>query len=469
MSDNSTVVIPSLNRLAQVFNVTNEDVTIGNLLITLEQARKIYHKYYPEFTFPLVDEGYIQIEYVEATGVQYIDIDYKPTENTRCVIDFETSKNFSAYTGMFGARNSLNTDAFCIWLAGNTVNPQFGDVSSGQKTLAVTYSNKRLIYDYDQNSFKIDGKELNLGNYSITCNSSLTLFGINSGNSVDSRRVQGKIYSVKIYENGVIQRKLTPAKNIENGEIGLYDNITKNFYINSGAGSLTAGPVVETTNYSYLNKRCLTLNQLKILSDHLGNYKLLDHIVLTGTQFIDTGYKPKNNSRIVCKIYIDENQPQSTAAIFGGRTNSAPQQAAYCLWHISESSFRFDYGSVNTSSGPEPSGMFLIDSNKNVIKLNDKTTTLAAQTFTSANSLRIASTYTNTGSEFNDSGHNDLRRFSGKIYYFKIYNNSTLVRDYVPVKRISDGAIGLYDKVNKLFYGNDGTGSFGAGPEVGYV
>ena len=48
----------------------------------------------------------------------------------------------------------------------------------------------------------------------------------------------------------------------------------------------------------------------------------------------------------------------------------------------------------------------------------------------------------------------------------KIYNNGTLVRDFVPVKRNSDGAIGMYDTVTKAFFANAGTGTFTAGPNV---
>ena len=44
----------------------------------------------------------------------------------------------------------------------------------------------------------------------------------------------------------------------------------------------------------------------------------------------------------------------------------------------------------------------------------------------------------------------------------KIYVNGVLVRDFIPAMRNSDGSTGLYDKVNKVFYENKGTGSFGS-------
>lgn len=52
---------------------------------------------------------------------------------------------------------------------------------------------------------------------------------------------------------------------------------------------------------------------------------------------------------------------------------------------------------------------------------------------------------------------------SGKIYFCKIYKSDVLVRDFVPCINTS-GEVGLYDLVDKQFYGNAGTGTFSAGP-----
>jgi hypothetical protein len=52
-----------------------------------------------------------------------------------------------------------------------------------------------------------------------------------------------------------------------------------------------------------------------------------------------------------------------------------------------------------------------------------------------------------------------------KIFYFKITEGSTLLRDFVPARRKSDSAIGFYDRANSVFYGNaEASGAFTAGP-----
>jgi len=50
--------------------------------------------------------------------------------------------------------------------------------------------------------------------------------------------------------------------------------------------------------------------------------------------------------------------------------------------------------------------------------------------------------------------------------YYKIWDNGVLLRDFVPCERVSDHVLGMYDKVNDVFYTNLGTGEFISG---GYI
>lgn len=54
---------------------------------------------------------------------------------------------------------------------------------------------------------------------------------------------------------------------------------------------------------------------------------------------------------------------------------------------------------------------------------------------------------------------------SARLYFCKIYDNGTLVRDFVPCKSPS-GAVDLYDNVGEKFYQNAGSGAFVSGPEI---
>mgnify|MGYP002519323210 CR=1 FL=1 len=78
-------------------------------------------------------------------------------------------------------------------------------------------------------------------------------------------------------------------------------------------------------------------------------------------------------------------------------------------------------------------------------------------TFTSPNTLYIFSGHNSTGVS--------TSYYVGKIYYFKIYNDGVLTRDFVPCRN-TNNEIGFYDLVNNQFYPNQGTGTFSAGADI---
>ena len=54
---------------------------------------------------------------------------------------------------------------------------------------------------------------------------------------------------------------------------------------------------------------------------------------------------------------------------------------------------------------------------------------------------------------------------TAKLYSFKMKVDGNIVMDFVPAKRNSDNAVGMYDMVSGTFYINAGSGTFTAGPE----
>lgn len=56
-----------------------------------------------------------------------------------------------------------------------------------------------------------------------------------------------------------------------------------------------------------------------------------------------------------------------------------------------------------------------------------------------------------------------------KLYGFKLWDNDTLIRDMIPVKRVRDNELGLLDLENDVFYSNKGTGKFVSGAIKGFI
>ena len=178
-------------------------------------------------------------------------------------------------------------------------------------------------------------------------------------------------------------------------------------------------------------------------------YTQLEYIQSLGTQYIDTGFKPNQNSRVVFDFF-----PVSVGQthLFGSRSSNSASD--YFLVLCTGGYYRDDYASSKTVTNIAPTDRMVIDKNKNVVSFGSKTYTHPAATFTGV--YPIALFASNTGG--NISYMTNIR-----LYSCKIYDNGVLARDFIPCKNAS-GVIGLWDDVEKVFYQNAGTGTFTAGP-----
>ena len=76
------------------------------------------------------------------------------------------------------------------------------------------------------------------------------MFAYNTANSA-SLHSAARIYSCKIYDNGVLVRDFVPAKGNTSGSIGLYDFVEGKFYPNAGTGAFSYGSDISTTDVSH--------------------------------------------------------------------------------------------------------------------------------------------------------------------------------------------------------------------------
>lgn len=171
-------------------------------------------------------------------------------------------------------------------------------------------------------------------------------------------------------------------------------------------------------------------------------YTKIEYIESDGNRYIDTGFKPNQNSRIKLDIQVTKS---ATSFLFGARANSSANSASnsFSMPQLSGSSLRMDYGSKETSIAIGPLQRLDIDVNKNVVTINGNVTTVPSQTFQSQYSLYLLSVNT-AGTRFST-------QTTARIYSCQIYDNGTLVRDFIPAKNAS-GEAGLYDLKNDVWY-----------------
>ena len=190
-------------------------------------------------------------------------------------------------------------------------------------------------------------------------------------------------------------------------------------------------------------------------------FKKLEYIQSSGTQYIDTGFKPNQDTRVVCEVGGYSIADNSVTNLFGARTStSSSDQFSFNI--AGSTNYRSDYynSRVGYSTELSFSGKIHIDKNKNVCSIESDGTT-----YTVTNTQGTFQTPFNLfifGENRNGSVHSIP---NVKLYYFKLYDNGVLIRDFIPCKNAS-GVAGLWDDVNSVFYQNAGSGTFTAGPEV---
>ena len=190
-------------------------------------------------------------------------------------------------------------------------------------------------------------------------------------------------------------------------------------------------------------------------------YTELAWIESTGTQYVDTGFKHNQDTRVVMDAQLTS--VSENVWLFEGRngtgsTSSLASKSVF-FYYASTSLWTSDYGGSGDRldfSGIESTDRLLIDYNKNVCTINSQTVTHTATTFQSNYNLFLLA----------DNRAGTVRGMcQAKLYFCQIYDNGILVRDYVPCIN-SDDEVGLYDLVTATFFGNSGTGAFIAGDVV---
>lgn len=181
----------------------------------------------------------------------------------------------------------------------------------------------------------------------------------------------------------------------------------------------------------------------------------IEYIESTGTQYIDTGFKPNQDTRLTMDVEV-LSQNSYPKALFGGRNGDTSTIDSFVCWIFDASNIRADYGNTNHSFSVSTPGRFTIEINKNSASVDSSSFTFSSSTFQSLYNLALFSQ--------NDVGGIDTRMASIRLYSCKIYDNGTLVRDYKPYYD-SNGVACLYDAVSSSFYYNAGTGTFIASEE----
>ena len=182
-------------------------------------------------------------------------------------------------------------------------------------------------------------------------------------------------------------------------------------------------------------------------------------LIYNGSGYIDTGINAANSNITIQARYSFDTMPTGYWYLIRAYVNESTNSTRIlyskdaltlcCLNSIPSSSLsrtqtRYTGVVYTDELKPESSTSFLYKTNG----VNTTKARVSGEEIADKNILLFSNSASNTG-------------VVAKIYYLKIYDGNTLVRDFTPYVS-DDGEYGLYDNVTNQFFGNAGEGTFGA-------
>lgn len=189
------------------------------------------------------------VDYIESTGTQYINSNYKTGNNVGFEIDAMNLNSTSQYhaIGRFysSAASEYRQSNMAIFGSSNggIVGCQGGDTASatseGRIVADIDWQNKRCVCKINKGSFYVDGDLIGSVTPNITTKNDIYIGALNGTTTMHS----GRIYGAKIWDNDILVRDFKPVvwhNGDTTAEACLYDEVYNKMYQNAGTGSFNA-------------------------------------------------------------------------------------------------------------------------------------------------------------------------------------------------------------------------------------
>ncbi len=477
------------------------------------------------------DSGYTRLEYIESTGTQWIDTRIAVNSLTNPTIETSFMMKSSGDLDWFGTSNA--GAGTIIWdIAGDGSRYiRWGTTASRNIIGGGLYFSNTLrnlkITGLKEIEIYVDGKIVAYGtkNSSAVMTSSLPIL-ISRGRNI----APGRWATFKIENDGRVVFDGVASRRKSDGALGMYDNVSGNFFTNAGSGNFIAGPDIDVMNCKNVGRGywsgASTINYGSIGVRNKcpsGTYSNMENAAsLTDcTGCIGaTYYSSVTDSCVDCPNGYDWNMNT-------GKTSMAECQVncAVGTWNVGEykklkyiessgtqwidtkipvntlvnpsietsfqmlSSGDFDwFGTNSVYAGTILWDVSVGNNTTNYIRwgtVNPRGFNVGGLDFRLPNrtlkitGLKQTSIFIdgelvgyneNSDAILNNSGNLLIGRGrnvpSGRWATFKIEDDGKVIFDGIAAQRNIDNAIGMYDTVTGQFFTNSGTGEFIAGPII---
>lgn len=408
--------------------------------------------------------GYAELEYIQASGTQYIDTGISSFSDMVIEASIEhTQSSVTTAQYPFGTSSHPNYLAVAMYSNGDIVVRCGGFYHPIQKIAPA----RRISYKVsnDGRDWVVDGTTYNAdGTVTVEGIGRMCILGL-SGEYF----CKAKLYSftMKRESTGEYVREFVPCI-APDGNVGLYDLAENKFYRNSGTGTFVAGPEVgsgkmisEEAVYSFVvnSDRVLTAvfkeDKVSRLPD---GYTEREYIESDQSFGIDTGCRINfSRTRIVLDIKA-KHVVNNSESVVG---------ANYCfVSSFTRYFYLYRYSStlMNKGHNKEKSTVSVDITNKQLsIDWDFPNSRLSIGADFSA--VIEKEDITMSTDLFLGASAETSKSIKASWYSAKIYEDDILLRDFVPCTD-STGQAGFYDLVSGQFFGNSWGGSIAPGPAI---
>lgn len=398
---------------------------------------------------------YQQVEYIESTGTQYINTRFIPNSNTS--IEMKVANLATTTACLYCARGAsgFQDNTYTAFLM-DGMNLRLDYYNASYDDIFTATNETAYVYKQEKNLIYVNGELVKtLENSTFASQYNMYLMASHQGGSSIRNIATAKLYYCKIWNGDILVREMIPCYRKSDSEAGLYDLVEGTFYTNAGTEDFRIGKeidkVIASGNGDFVYEEDYIIDK----DDFKLSYQQVEYIQSTGTQYINTQYIPSSNTSIEIKASSSSTTNVCLYCARGsGHTNT------YTAFLLGGTSLRVDYYNTTYSiTTTTRERVYIYKQNKNLVYVDDVLLkTMPEAEFSSGYNMYLMAS------------HNEENGISNKgpikLYYCKIWDGETIVRDFIPCYRKSDNVVGLYDTVNDVFYTNAGIGVFTTGANV---
>lgn len=352
-------------------------------------------------------DTYTRLTYIECTGAQYINTNYVVQEDDIIEMSYISTSTTSADKALFGVADNDNG----IWttIYSRTAYVRFGNTESTK----VTDASSRYKVSLQSGSVIIDDLTESL---TLEVMPTIPLYVFASNNNDRTVNMYGYCRSMgfKITKaSGEVVMDLKPCKRDSDGKIGMIDVISGRFFASEGDADFIGG------------------NEVRITED----YEIIDRVYFNKNKAFDTGYYGNNTTSI--DVMFQRTSTSAAAYLFGltqGNRLTGYLSSGAAYWRYGNAYPTFATATLKIYKGVVTPGKTTVDDTSKTFTVNE---------FTTSDPIPVGGY---------KSGTNPItKHYIGYIYYFRMWHGDTLLIDWHPCKRLSDGVEGFWDCVTQTF------------------